>query len=50
MTSAKQEFNKVNAWYSGLKTIENTFPMNPYKILYNDSNGHGCCLFKILIF
>lgn len=31
----------MNARYSGSKTVENTFPMSPYKIFQNDSNGHG---------
>jgi hypothetical protein len=46
MTSAKQEFNRVNAQYSGLNAVENTLPMNPYKIIYNDSNGNGCYFLK----
>ncbi len=50
MTRTKQKFNRVNAWYSGLNATKNTLPMNPYKILYNSSNGHGCYFFKILIF
>ncbi len=33
---------RVNWKYSGSKVVENTFPMSPYKILLNDSNGHGC--------
>jgi len=32
----------VNARYSGSKVAENTLLMNPYKIILNDSNGHGC--------
>jgi hypothetical protein len=39
----------VNAQYSGLNAVENTHPMNPYKILYNDSNGNGCYFKKYII-
>jgi hypothetical protein len=39
----------VNAWYSGSKVAKNTFLINPYKILKNDSNEHGCYIKKISI-
>jgi hypothetical protein len=32
---------KVNARCNGLKVVKNTLPINQYKILLNDSNGHG---------
>jgi hypothetical protein len=35
-------FGGVNAHYSVSIMIENTFLVSPYKILSNDSNGHGC--------
>jgi hypothetical protein len=36
--------NWVNAQYIGSKATKNTFPISPYEILKNDSNGHGCYL------
>ncbi len=32
---------KVDATYSGSISVEKTFPISPYKIFWNDSNGHG---------
>ncbi len=49
MTNATQEFNRVNAQYSGFKTTKNTLPMNPFKFIYNDSNKHGCYFKNILV-
>jgi hypothetical protein len=40
---------KVNAWYSGSIVIEITLLINPYKFFLNDSNGHGCYFFNIII-
>jgi len=33
---------RVNVRFNGSKVIENTLLMNPYNIILNDSNGHGC--------
>jgi hypothetical protein len=36
----------VDASYGGSISIEVTFPTSPYKIVHNDSNGHGCYFLK----
>jgi hypothetical protein len=32
----------VNTWYSDSILVEITLLINPYKVIQNDSNGHGC--------
>ncbi len=39
----------VDVSYSGSILVEITFPTSLYKILWNDSNGHGYYYFIILI-
>jgi len=34
--------SKVDANYGGSIPTKTTLPTSPYKILLNDSNGHGC--------
>jgi hypothetical protein len=40
----------VNAWYNGSIAIEITLPINPSKILKNNSNENGCYLKKYYYF
>jgi len=41
---------RVNAWYNGSILAKITFPISPYKIFKNDSNGYGCYFKKCYYF